>query len=48
MFGLDIVTMQSQKEAPLDLQCKDKFLLQSVKVNDGVTPKDITSEMVKI
>jgi len=40
-----IVTMQSQKEAPLDLQCKDKFLLQSVKVNDGVTPKDITSEM---
>lgn len=48
MFGLDIVTMQSQKEAPLDLQCKDKFLLQSVKVNDGVTPKDITPEMVKI
>lgn len=48
MFGLDVVTMQAQKEAPSDLQCKDKFLLQSVKVNDGVAPKDITPEMVKI
>ncbi|KAK0586336.1 hypothetical protein LWI29_005208 [Acer saccharum] len=40
-----IVTMQAQKEAPSDMQCKDKFLLQSVKVNDGVTAKDITAEM---
>jgi hypothetical protein len=48
MFGLDVVTMQAQKEAPPDMQCKDKFLLQSVKTNDGVTPKDITPEMVKI
>ncbi|XWS49743.1 hypothetical protein CRYUN_Cryun12cG0029100 [Craigia yunnanensis] len=40
-----IVTMQAQKEAPPDMQCRDKFLLQSVKVNDGVTPKDITAEM---
>lgn len=40
-----IVTMQAQKEAPPDMQCKDKFLLQSVKTKDGVTPKDITSEM---
>lgn len=48
MFGVDLVTMQAQKEAPLDMQCKDKFLLQSVKVNDGVTTKDITPEMVKI
>ncbi|XP_075641926.1 vesicle-associated protein 1-2-like [Castanea sativa] len=40
-----IVTMQAQKEAPLDMQCKDKFLLQSVKVNDGVTMKEITPEM---
>ncbi|KAK3429014.1 vesicle-associated protein 1-1 [Eucalyptus grandis] len=40
-----IVTMQAQKEAPPDMQCKDKFLLQSVKVNDGVTAKDITAEM---
>ena len=40
--------MQAQKEAPTDMQCKDKFLLQSVKTNDGVSTKDITPEMVKI
>ncbi|KAF4353091.1 hypothetical protein F8388_016936 [Cannabis sativa] len=40
-----IVTMQAQKEAPADMQCKDKFLLQSVKVNDGVAAKDINAEM---
>jgi len=40
-----IVTMQAQKETPADLQCKDKFLLQSAAVPDGVTTKDITPEM---
>ncbi|KAG6579415.1 Vesicle-associated protein 1-2, partial [Cucurbita argyrosperma subsp. sororia] len=40
-----IVTMQAQKEAPPDMQCKDKFLLQSVKTADGVTAKDINAEM---
>lgn len=40
------VTMQAQKEAPPDMQCKDKFLLQSVKTNDGASPKDITADMV--
>ncbi|KAF7810089.1 Vesicle-associated protein 1-2 [Senna tora] len=40
-----IVTMQAQKEAPPDMQCKDKFLLQSVKANDNANPKDITAEM---
>ncbi|XWS38569.1 hypothetical protein CRYUN_Cryun19dG0142800 [Craigia yunnanensis] len=40
-----IVTMQAQKDAPPDMQCRDKFLLQSVKANDGTTPKDITAEM---
>ncbi|THU52041.1 hypothetical protein C4D60_Mb06t37410 [Musa balbisiana] len=40
------VTMQAQKEAPPDMQCKDKFLLQSVIAEHGVTTKDITSEMV--
>ncbi|KAK7382257.1 hypothetical protein VNO80_01053 [Phaseolus coccineus] len=39
------VTMQSQKEAPLDMQCKDKFLLQSVVASPGATTKDITPEM---
>ncbi|KAM6574890.1 hypothetical protein CsatA_023217 [Cannabis sativa] len=37
--------MQAQKEAPADMQCKDKFLLQSVKVNDSVAGKDINAEM---
>ncbi|KAJ7944748.1 Vesicle-associated 1-1-like protein [Quillaja saponaria] len=40
-----IVTMQAQKESPPDMQCKDKFLLQSVKTNDGATTKDINAEM---
>ncbi|KAK7349684.1 hypothetical protein VNO77_07249 [Canavalia gladiata] len=40
-----IVTMQAQKEAPADMQCKDKFLLQSVVANPGATVKDITPEM---
>lgn len=44
--ALDLVTMQAQKEAPPDMQCKDKFLLQSVKTNDGTTAKDINAEMV--
>ncbi|XP_008794810.2 vesicle-associated protein 1-3 isoform X1 [Phoenix dactylifera] len=39
------VTMQAQKEAPPDMQCKDKFLLQSVMTEHGVTSKDITPEM---
>ncbi|XP_065857891.1 vesicle-associated protein 1-2-like [Euphorbia lathyris] len=40
-----IVTMQAQKEAPADMQCKDKFLLQSVKTHDGAAAKDINAEM---
>ncbi|KAK9276949.1 hypothetical protein L1049_006488 [Liquidambar formosana] len=40
-----IVTMQAQREAPPDLQCKDKFLLQSVVTTPGVTAKDINPEM---
>ncbi|AES94253.1 VAMP-associated protein [Medicago truncatula] len=37
--------MQAQKEVPPDMQCKDKFLLQSVRVNDGADAKEITPEM---
>jgi len=40
--------MQGQKEAPPDMQCKDKFLLQSVVASPGATAKDITPEMVTI
>ncbi|XP_042485244.1 vesicle-associated protein 1-2-like [Macadamia integrifolia] len=40
-----IVTMQAQREAPPDMQCRDKFLLQSVVAGPGATAKDITPEM---
>ncbi|KAK9273489.1 hypothetical protein L1049_018299 [Liquidambar formosana] len=43
-----IVTMQAQREAPPDMQCKDKFLLQSAIASLGAIAKDITTEMVKI
>ncbi|KAL6981747.1 Vesicle-associated protein 1-3, variant 2 [Sarracenia purpurea var. burkii] len=39
------VTMQAQKEAPPDMQCKDKFLIQGVIAPHGTTTKDITPEM---
>lgn len=41
-----LVTMQAQKEAPPDMQCKDKFLLQAVVAPHGATVKDITADMV--
>ncbi|KAI3787444.1 hypothetical protein L1987_41916 [Smallanthus sonchifolius] len=40
-----VVTMQAQKEAPPDMQCKDKFLLQSAVANPGTAPKDVTPEL---
>lgn len=42
------VTMQALKEAPLDMQCKDKFLVQSVIVSDGTTSKEVLAEMVAL
>ncbi|XP_047981350.1 vesicle-associated protein 1-3-like isoform X2 [Salvia hispanica] len=39
------VTMQAHKEAPPDMQCRDKFLVQSVIVPNGTTTKDINQEM---
>ena len=38
--------MQAQKEAPPDMQCKDKFLVQSVIVAEDTSAKDITGDMV--
>ncbi|KAJ0559484.1 putative vesicle-associated membrane-protein-associated protein [Helianthus annuus] len=38
-------TMQAQKEAPPDMQCKDKFLLQSAVAPAGTSAKDITPEL---
>uniref|UniRef100_A0A0D9X4K6 MSP domain-containing protein n=1 Tax=Leersia perrieri TaxID=77586 RepID=A0A0D9X4K6_9ORYZ len=40
-----VVTMQAQREAPPDMQCKDKFLVQSVVAPSGVSVKDVTGEM---
>lgn len=41
-----LVTMQAPKESPPDMQCKDKFLIQSVVAPDGVASKDISPELV--
>ncbi|GJN02223.1 hypothetical protein PR202_ga19553 [Eleusine coracana subsp. coracana] len=40
-----IVTMQTQREAPPDLQWKDKFLVQSVIMEEGTSARGITGEM---
>lgn len=38
--------MQAFKEPPLDLACKDKFLIQSTAVPADTTDEDITASMV--
>jgi hypothetical protein len=38
--------MQAQKESPPDMQCKDKFLVQSVAAENGATTQDINAAMV--
>uniref|UniRef100_M8BMJ8 Vesicle-associated membrane protein/synaptobrevin-binding protein n=1 Tax=Aegilops tauschii TaxID=37682 RepID=M8BMJ8_AEGTA len=42
-----VVTMQALKQAPPDMQCKDKFLVQSAVVTEGTAVKDITGEMMQ-
>ncbi|KAI3800445.1 hypothetical protein L1987_28536 [Smallanthus sonchifolius] len=37
--------MQALKEAPPEMQSKDKFLLQAVVAPNGATTKDITADM---
>ncbi|KAH7422493.1 hypothetical protein KP509_12G011000 [Ceratopteris richardii] len=37
--------MQAQREAPPDMQCKDKFLVQSVVVPDDFKEQDISQEL---
>ncbi|KAJ7558140.1 hypothetical protein O6H91_04G026000 [Diphasiastrum complanatum] len=39
------VTMQAQREAPPDMQCKDKFLVQSVIAPHGTTAKDVSQDL---
>jgi len=38
--------MQALKEAPADMQCRDKLLFQCKVVEPETTAKDVTSEMV--
>ncbi|KAI4980781.1 vesicle-associated protein 1-2-like [Hordeum vulgare subsp. vulgare] len=40
-----LVTMQAQREAPPDMQCRDKFLVQSAVVSQDIAPKDISGDM---
>ncbi|KAK9998133.1 hypothetical protein SO802_017736 [Lithocarpus litseifolius] len=44
-FLVYTVTMQAQRAAPPDMQCKDKFLIQSTVIPFGSTEEDITSDM---
>ncbi|NP_001372168.1 uncharacterized protein LOC100191760 [Zea mays] len=39
------ITMQAPKEMPPDYHCKDKFLVQSIAVEEGTTQKDIVPDM---
>ena len=41
-----LVTMQAQREAPPDMQCKDKFLVQSVILPDDIKDKEVSQEFV--
>jgi hypothetical protein len=43
---IGVVTMQAPKEMPPDYHCKDKFLVQSIAVEEGTTQKDIVPDMV--
>jgi hypothetical protein len=38
--------MQAQKASPSDMQCKDKFLVQSVVAENGATAQEINAAMV--
>ena len=42
------VMMQAQREAPADMQCKDKFLVQSVIVPEGGLNTEVSQEMVRV
>lgn len=43
-----IVTMQAQRTAPPDMECKDKFLIQSTIVPLGTTDENIMPSMVSL
>lgn len=39
------VTMQAQRETPPDMQCKDKFLVQSVVAPPGSSTKEVSQDL---
>lgn len=39
------VMMQAQREMPSDMQCKDKFLVQSVVIPQGSSTKDVAQDL---
>lgn len=41
------VTLQAQHEYPPDMQCKDKFLLQSTKVSPNTDVDDLPQDTVR-
>lgn len=42
------VTLQAQREYPADMQCKDKFLLQSTIVPPNTDVDELPSDAVRI
>ena len=46
--SVDTVIMQAIKTTPVDLTCKDKFLVQSTIVPEGTLEEHMTSEMVSL
>ncbi|CAI9095833.1 OLC1v1031855C1 [Oldenlandia corymbosa var. corymbosa] len=40
-----VIVIMALREAPTDMKCRDKFMVQSVVANPGTTPEDITEEM---
>lgn len=47
-WNLAVVMMQAQREAPADMQCKDKFLVQSVIAPEGGLNTEVSQEMVRV
>lgn len=41
------MTLQAQRESPLDMQCKDKFLLQSTIVPPNTDVDDLPPDTVR-
>ena len=45
---LFLVTLQAQREYPPDMQCKDKFLLQSTIVSRNIDVNEVPQDTVRM